>query len=238
MFANYLYGSMIAVGLFLGLFTWWKLGRDEHWEEIALFDAFFLGMIVFVLAARAGYVATHLPDFRIWYRVLSFAKYPGMANGAGIVGAGAFLAFFAKSQEWEVAKAWDAAAVALAEILIFAAIGALNLWGVVWATATYIIVSRVRKQFRFYAWYRRESSTAKDGLGGMVFVGLAGIFYLVYGFIAPQQVHFYRIPVLSMAGLGIILGSLILIQRARGERVGRQYRGALLQWVNKKKVRM
>jgi len=52
----YAMGVMLAVGMVLSLYWWWKMGRDEHWEEIALFDTFFLAVLAFFVLGRIGYV--------------------------------------------------------------------------------------------------------------------------------------------------------------------------------------
>ncbi len=250
----YSFGVCLFFGLLFGLYTWWKLGRDEHWEEISLFDAFFLSLLVFFVVGRIGYIALNWADMHVWWRAIGVLSYPGLSYPLGIGGATVFLGFFSHQQGWEVRKTWDGAAVALTMVLVFGAIGALlsgmsvgipwrwgivtqvdavrrfpaDVWSVVWAILAYVIVFAVRKNFRFYAWYRRESTVAKDGLAALVFVAFSGLFYGVMGWITVQTVRLGPVPLMSIIGVGLIIIAIvgILLQRGGSGRIT----NGLLQW--------
>lgn len=250
----YSFGVCLFFGLLFGLYTWWKLGRDEHWEEISLFDAFFLSLFVFFIAGRIGYVALHWAEMHVLWRAVGVLSYPGLSYPVGIGGVGAFLAFFSHEQGWNVRKVWDGAVVALSMTLIFTAVGGLlsgasvgipwhwgivtqmdgvrrfpaDVWSVVWAILTYAVVFAVRKNFRFYAWYRGQATVAKNGLAALVFVAFAGLFYGVAGWITVQSTRLGPIPVTSVVGAGLIIAAVVGIFLQRGGS-GRTTNG-LLQW--------
>ena len=262
----YSFGVCLFFGLLFGLYTWWKLGRDEHWDEIALFDSFFLSLFIFFVFARLSYVFMHWTDLHFWYRALSLIAYPGLTYSAGIVGSLLFLVLFARLRGWEIRKVWDSAVVALSVILIFTAVGAClggssvgipwrwgivasdmvrrlpaDLWTAVWAPVTYVMVSRVRKNFRFYLWYRRDATVARDGLATLLFAAMVGLFYLVRGFLVVTGWHVWRVPGMALVGfclLGASLGAIILQRGEEHGGGGGQPFGRLLQWVNKKKRRV
>ena len=216
----YSYGVFLALGLFLSLYWWWKMGRDEHFEEIALFDGFFLAVITYWVAGRAGYVLMHLSEIGTFYRSLAILAYPGIDVVVGMVSTAIFVLLFARAKDWQVWKAADAFVVALSLVLTFGSIGAIlngtspiwqvNVWGAVWAFTIFIIVSRVRKNFRFYSWYKGESSMAQEGLAGLIFVLGVGVYYLVVGFMDVQW-H-------SILGLVLILVSAYSINKRVGRR--------------------
>lgn len=218
----YSFGVCLVIGLFLGLYWWWKMGRDEHFEEIALFDGFFLSLITFFVVGRVGYVLTHMADLGTWYRSLAFLTYPGLSGAAGIVASGIFMILFARAQGWQVWKVADAYVLVLAVILSFSGLGSLlngsnpiwqvNAWLMVWAILTFGVVARVRKNFRFYTWYKGEASMAQEGLASLIFVVGVGIYYLVTGI--------YRQAGWQVGILVIIMGSILIYKR-----VGRREAG-------------
>ena len=87
-----------------------------------------------------------------------------------------------------------------------------------WAIVSFAIVSRVRKNFRFYAWYKGESSMAQEGLASLVFALLIGIYYLVAPWIVQGSWLIWRVPGQFVVGALIVIGSIYLIQRRVGRR--------------------
>ncbi len=184
----YSYGVMLGLGLFVGLYFWWKMGRDEHWDEIALFDGFFLSVLSYLVVGRIGYVIMHWSELGSLYRSMAVLAYPGLSVVAGVVASMVLMILFARNHDWQVWKMADAYVVSLSLIMVFGGIGSLlngtnpdwriNLWGMIFAIICFAIVSRVRKDFRFYSWYKGGSSMAQEGLASLVFVNLMGVYYL------------------------------------------------------------
>jgi prolipoprotein diacylglyceryltransferase len=178
----------MAVGLFISLYFWWKMGRDEHFDEIVLFDGYFLSLIIFLIVGRLGYVLMHAQDFDTLYKGLALLAFPGVSGVVGMLAAVSFTILFARSHGWEAWKVADAAAVGLSMVLVFGGLGSIlngsnpvwqiNVWGMVWAIVTFGVVSRVRKNFRFYTWYKGESSMAQEGLASLIFGMFVGVYYL------------------------------------------------------------
>lgn len=242
----YSYGVFLALGLFIGLYFWWKMGRDEHFDEIALFDGFFLSILIYFVAGRAGYVATHMSEVGTLYRALAILAFPGVSSVIGIVAMVGFMIFFARSNGWDTWKVLDSVVVSLAGVLVFGGIGGLlngtnpgkpsnfgliypgdtiaripvDLWIIVWSLVTFAIVSRVRKNFRFYSWYKGESSMAQEGLASLVFVGLVGAYYLVIGWIRESMARVGVVPVEILIGLALLILAGWLIYRRVGRRDG------------------
>ncbi len=241
----YAYGVFVVIGIFLGLYWWWKMGRDEHWDEISLFDSYFLSLLFFGILGRLGYVALHFGDLGTLYRSLAILAFPGMSSVIGIIASTVFLFFFARNQGWDVWKMMDAYVVTLSLILVFGGVGEIfNVpnwlsggWSILWAFATFIIVSSVRKNFRFYAWYKAEASVVREGLATLIFGMAIGIYYLVAPWLSPSSWKFKMIPGLFFVGLLIVILSGYLIYRRVGRKTSlwqERLQGArinLLQWV-------
>lgn len=240
----YSFGVVMLLGFFLSLYFWWKMGRDEHWDEISLFDGFFLSSIVFLVFGRVGYVLLHMEEMGTLYRSLAFLAFPGISAQIGIVAGAIFMILFARSQEWQVWKVMDSFVVALSILLVFAGLGGLlngsnpgleanwgmmypgesvaripvDLWIFLWSIITFATVSRVRKNFRFYEWYKGEASVAKEGLAALIFVTSIGLYYLVVGFVNQLQWNLGVIPGESLVGIIIMITASYLITQRVGRR--------------------
>lgn len=227
----YSYGVCLAIGLFISLYFWWKMGRDEHWDEINLFDGFFLAVIAFAVVGRLGYVILHPEAVGTFSRAFAILAYPGINAPLGIATSVGLMIYFARAHNWQEWKMLDALAVTLLSILIMAGVGSMlngsrgswqgDLWAVLWAIASFAIVSRVRKNFRFYSWYKGEASVAQEGLASLVFGLLIGIYYLVAPWIVQDSWLIWRLPGQFVLGVLGVAGSIYLIQ----QRVGRREMG-------------
>ncbi len=249
----YAFGVFLVLGLFLGLYFWWKMGRDEHWDEIELFDAYFLTLLVYLLSSRLLYVLTH-PAVQTWYRAMAVLAYPGMLWGGGLAIAAIFLVMFARSHDWDSWKVVDAAAVAVLAVIVFVAVGAIlngsnpgreavwglvflgdsvrripvDLWTLVWGLISFGAVSRIRKQFRFYAWYKGDSSVAHDGLAALTCFVFGGIYWVLAGYLDEGTV--WQV----VMGGGMVVAGLIGIYM----RSGRRDKLSLLQWLRQKRLKV
>jgi prolipoprotein diacylglyceryltransferase len=215
----YAFGVLIAIGLFVALYYWWKMGRDEHWDEIALFDGYFLSLLVFVVVGRIGYVLAHYGDVGTLYRALAILSYPGISVIVGLCGMAVFAVLFARYHDWPEWKVSDAMVVALSVALVFGGLGSLfngtnpnwqmNAVFLAWTVITFVTVVRVRKNFRFYSWYKGESSVAQDGLASLVFALLAALYFAIGGIFGQG---------LWQLGLVVALITPYLIYRRVGRR--------------------
>ncbi len=241
----YSYGLLLLLALFVGLYWWWKIGRDEHWDETKLFDIFFVAVFTYFVFGRIGYVLTH-PDLQNFVNALGMLAHPGISVSVGAIASVVVVIVLAKRHDWEGWKVADAVAVVLATIMVIGSLGAIlngsnpgivSEWGIVhpgqtekripvdvlafvWSLVTFGVVSRVRKNFRFYSWYKGEASVAKEGLAALTFGLLLGIYWLSSGFV-DDGVRIYGVAVLSLVGLaiGVVAGCMIYLRsgKNRGE---------------------
>lgn len=226
----YAYGVFLAIGVFAGLYWFWKIGRDEHWEETKLFDMYFVALFTYFVVGRIAYVLLH-PELYELGKALSLLAYPGIVNSVGILGASLVVGVMSRRAEWEEWKVMDGWVVVVATVLVIASLGAIlngslpgrvsesfgyihpgdtvaripgDVWSFIWSLVTFGTVSRVRKNFRFYAWYKGEASVAKDGLAALAFGVLAGVYYLGAGLILEGN-NLWVVPVRSLVGLGLMV---------------------------------
>ncbi len=259
----YSYGIVLSIGLFLGLYWWWKMGRDEHYDEISLFDGYFLSLVIFLVAGRLGYVFLHFADLGTLYRTLALLAFPGISVISGAIVSVVFLLFFARAQAWDQWKVLDSLVVVFSLISIFGGIAGLfngsnpgrvvswglvypgqkvpripvDVWIFLWALATFGVVSSVRKNFRFYAWYKAEASVVREGLATLIFGVSLGVYYLVIPWLEAAPWKWQMIPDDAIVGILILFFSTYLIYRRVGRKTSawaerlREVKLNLLQWV-------
>lgn len=238
----YSYGLFLFLGLFAGLYWWWKIGRDEHWEETTLFDIYFAALLAFLVLGRVVYVIQN-PPLQTLSMAMSLLSHPGYNVWAGLIGVGSVVAMFVRKHEWDGWKVADAAVVVLSTIIVIASVGALlngstpglvssvlgyihpgdtvpripvDGWTFIWSLGLFATVSRVRKNFRFYAWYKGEASVAKEGLTVLMGGLLLGFYLLVYGLIT-EGIRVWVVPGSSLIGVVIMLFSVGMIYWRSGK---------------------
>lgn len=212
------------------------MGRDEHWEEIELFDSYFLALIVFGVVGRVVYVLLNWGEMGTLYRTLAVLAFPGFNVIAGVVGSILLLWTTAGEHEWEIPKMLDAWSVAISVAAVFFAIGgllngssgviAIDGWSLGWSLMTFLTLSRIRKNFRFYSWYRGNASVAKDGLASYAGLVLAGIWGIGAGIILKSWVY-------GGVGMGIVILGITLIYNNIGHK-GNVWIN-LLQWLKSRR---
>lgn len=214
----YAMGVFLLMAILAGMYWWWKMGRDEHWDEIELFDMYFLSLFSFFLFGRGVYLLLNWHQLGSIWAALSILRNPGVNYLGGIVGAWLVATLYSRGREWSTAKVWDSLAVVTGLCLFIGSVGTLlnqgrlwlDSWGIAWAGATFVVVSLVRKNFRFYEWYKGQASVAKDGLVVLVLLVMAGLYYLVRGLITGTLFE-------SVIGFVIAVTALVLIVKRSGK---------------------
>jgi len=138
---------------------------------------------------------------------------------SGLGAAVLVVSLVARAKEWEIWKVWDSLAVSLSLALVCGSIGmllnrgelVLDIWGILIAVVSFVLTTIVRKNFRFYSWYKGNASVAKDGLAALVWLALVGVYYLGRAVITTQ---WYLLGV----GVVFVITSVWIV----GLRVGRE----------------
>lgn len=94
----YSFSLFLAIGLFLGSFVIWKLGREEHSED-KLFDCVLTSFISALLISRFFYIFSHFDFFGFdVLKWILFSHYPGFSFWGGFWGLFAGLIIFTRSK--------------------------------------------------------------------------------------------------------------------------------------------
>lgn len=231
----YTYGVLFTLGIVAGLYYFWKMGRSEHLPEISLFDAFFISLLMYFLIGRGAYALLNGMELQGAVAILS---HPGIHNFFGSIGAALSMMLISKIKGWELAKMMDLSAVSFSVMMIFVSLGGLinrnnpgreipwgisypgtgkvfpiDLLSVISAVIIFVIVYRVRKNFRFYGWYKGEKSVAPEGLAALVLLLLLGVYYALRFFV--ESSYPYLMLMLSLILLAV---SSVMIYIRSGKR--------------------
>lgn len=216
----YSYGVMLALGLISSLYYFWKMGKDEHLEEISLFDAYFLATAGYFLVGR-GIYAYFVAKLTLLQGIAILA-FPGMEMIAGILGAIGMMSMVIWAKNWDYWKIMDISAVALTIVTIFGSLGNLiksisivEIFTLISTVIMFALTYQVRKNFRFYAWYKNTRGTAAEGLAAWIYVLLCGIYLAVRSLLFAGE----KLPML-VGGISLIILGIMVIYVKSGRKVG------------------
>ncbi len=233
-----------VVAFFIAAFVFWKRGKEEHYSEARLIDAFLLSFLFGLLTGRLAFILFNFGNFGWnllkWVNVI---QKPGSQLIFVLVGAVAHLFIFAQKNKWDAFEILDFAAQALVAGLLWLNIGyffegirfgqSTQLpWGIIFPgvfekrhpvqlyyVAFHLIFGRylswLEYNYRTFEWYRGRKKTAKTGF---LFINLL-IFYSLFSLL----MLLVQTPVLVIGKLQVdiwlylvflLVGLWLLLKRA------------------------
>ena len=233
----------------------WKRGREEHYAEARIMDAYLLSFLVGGAGARLGFILLHLDQFGLnLFNWFNFVQYPGTQLLFGLITSTVYLYFFAKKNKWDAFEVLDFWAQALSLALFWLNIGyffagvrfgsATRLpWGIVFSgvfekrhpiqayySLFHLIIYRwlwwLEFHYRTLEWYRGGRKTAQTGFLFIVFILTYSLFSLLMNWLGAPVIQIGQTAVDTWIYVGLILFSLWLLVR-RSNRL-------LFSWKHKK----
>lgn len=229
-FILYSFSLLLAIGLVMGSFVVWRLGREEQSEE-KLFDTILISFILTLLTSRFFYIFSHFDFFSFdVLKWILFLHYPGFSFWGGFMGAVLGLIISTRSRLL-LLKYVDLFSLGFALAVIFGDLGCF-LGGCVvgsparlpWAIvvpgfefsrhplsfylflADFVVLVLI---FKIYYYFKGQS-------------GLTGLFYLSLFFIVRGLAEFYK-DGRSFMGHGLIvlgfLGAVVFYKK-----IGRSFK--------------
>jgi phosphatidylglycerol---prolipoprotein diacylglyceryl transferase len=210
----------VVVGFLAAAFIFWRKGREEHYQEEELFDAFLLSTVVGMIAARLGFVLLHLDRFGAnivqWFDVV---RHPGFNGLIGLVIAGLYLYRLADRYKWDVYEVLDFWSMGVALGMVFISLGSFfdgsvvglpvgNGWGLrfpgvfepvhpvqLYAAGFFLLLfwylSWAEYRYRTFEWYRAGKKTGQTGFLVGVFMCSAGLFSFISTFLRPAMIEVF-----------------------------------------------
>jgi len=201
--------TLLAIlALFFAAFVFWHKGKEEHYDNMELFDAFLISGAFGVAIGRLSFVLFNLALFKDnWWLIFNLNQVPGNIPLLTLVAAGFCLYFLAKKRKWDPFEILDFWVTAISLGMIFLYFGFFLAgsypgrftsmpWGVVmpgnfekshpvqlYFFVFYLLLFnyllRVEYRYRTFEWYRRGRKTAQSGFLLSTFLIAVGSFYLL-----------------------------------------------------------
>ena len=185
-------GVLSFLAFLVGLFLFWRRGKEEGLEEEKLLDLAFLGAFLGLITGRLGFILEHWPQFNwnlsYW---LDFQKHGGFSFWAGVGGEILLLWFLRKKTKWDFWIVSDMLifSVIVAQVLVRLgqfldgsfigkstdlAIGLgfpgiegkrfpVQLFEAAFAGGLYFWLKHLEKQYRLFTWYQDKRGEAQPG---------------------------------------------------------------------------
>jgi hypothetical protein len=239
---------LLALALLTGLFIFWRKGKEEHYDEMELFDGLFLGQLLGILVARATYIATNFDHFGL--NIISWLDIfgnPGFTLIAFFIVSGYYLFRYAIKKKWDAYEimdfwvlgvAWSSVWVWLGYFMegiffgtqtslpigivfpgVFEAHHPLQLYLMLFYVLLAWYLGWVEFRYRTFEWYRKGKNTAQTGFLLAVFLITNGVMYAGLSFISIPNVVFYGVHIDAVLAVTmVVFGALLLFVRS-----GRQF---------------
>jgi len=210
---------LAILALFSASFTFWRKGKEEHYNLFELFDAFVSSGVFGVIVGRLAFALFNWPSFKEnFWLVFNIVSTPGNQPLLALAGAAFYLYLLAKKRKWDPFEILDfwVTAVSLGMMFIYLGFflvgsyaGKLTTlpWGIVmpgtfekshpvqlYFAAFFLFLFnylvKVEYKYRTFEWYRQGKKTAQSGFLLSMFLIFASAFYLLMTFVSLPSMMF------------------------------------------------
>lgn len=119
------FGLLLALGIFFGSFTVWRIARSFDFESEKVLDLIFLTLGVSILFSRLAFVLTNLSVFNSLTKIFFINRYPGLSFWGGLLGGLLALWWLSKRSKIRFLQAADIAAIGFFAAAFWAELGCL-----------------------------------------------------------------------------------------------------------------
>jgi prolipoprotein diacylglyceryltransferase len=224
-------------------YVFWRRGREEHYAEDELFDAFLLSLLWGVFWSRVGFVVVHFNLFGLnpmkWVDVFT---YPGILPVMGFVMSAWFLFKYAHRNKWNAFEILDFSALAASAGFVVLWLGSFldgsnvgtpthlpwgvtfrelfdkrhpaQLYGMMLYLVLFIFLSWAESRYRTFNWYRDKKHSAQTGFLFCIFCIAYGLFGILLAFVTSPQIRVLGYPLdIPIRLLIFVFGLLLLYTR-------------------------
>lgn len=137
------YGLFLALGIFFGAFSVWRLARSFDFDAERVLDLIFLTVGIGFVFSRAVFVLLNTEIFDNLTKVFFVNRYPGLSFWGGLIGGFLALVWFSKRHKITFLQSADLAIVGFFIAAFFAEVGCLlGGCGIGLQTTSYISVDQ------------------------------------------------------------------------------------------------
>lgn len=119
------FGLLLALGIFLGAFTVWRIARSFDFESEKILDLIFLTLGSGLLFSRLLFVLVNLPVFDSLSKIFFINRYPGLSFWGGFLGGFIALLWLSRRSKIRFLQLGDMAVVGMFAASFWAEIGCL-----------------------------------------------------------------------------------------------------------------
>ncbi|HEX7018358.1 MAG TPA: prolipoprotein diacylglyceryl transferase family protein [Patescibacteria group bacterium] len=237
---------LMVIAFVATAFIFWRKTREEHYEEVMVFDGFLLSILFGLILSRIMFIVMRWQEFgsQIWHWFDLFG-HPGFSLYALAAGATFYLYRYSVKKKWDAFEILDFWCMALSLGLSIIWLGFFfegtafgrptSLpWGVtfpgvlekhhpaqlylaIFYFAMYLYLSWVEYRYRTFNWYRRGKNTAYTGFLISVFLLFSGLFSLALSWIMlPSMVWFGVNGEMILSLVATMAGGILLYSRSQG----------------------
>ncbi len=220
----YYQGLILALGIFVAVFLFWRRAREEGFSEEKILDLSLISLVAGTVGARLIFVLINFSVFKSSWSDVFRSLGSGLNFLGGLAfGAGAFY-LFAKHKGWSVLKLADLAAPALVFGQVFGSVGILvsrlvvsHIWLQIFAYILLFVLILVVERQRFFNLF----GSIRVGLLTSLYLVGAGLIVLVFDFYSLYSGdNFFtvqRVGSTIMIFCGLFLGYSVLRGKAQPE---------------------
>ena len=196
---------MLVLTFLAVMFVFWRRGREEHYPEDELFDAFFTAGFWGVIVSRAAFILLHFQTFQLhFWSWLDVINSPGFQPVFGLLVFAWMLYRVAQRQKWNGYEVLDFASMSTALGLALSWVGNFlagtgfgnpttlpigmnfpgvfdkrqptQIYGMILFFLLFVFLNWAELKYRTFSWYRDKRHSAQTGF-------LFGSFCIGYGLI-------------------------------------------------------
>lgn len=231
---------LVIVALVGVAFLFWRKAREEHYDEMEIFDVFLASSLAGLVASRIAFIVFRFPQFGFdplkWLNIFG---HPGFNLSIGLVAAALFLFRQAEKRKWDayeiidfwvIGTSFGLAAFWLGMLLDGTSFGyATSMpWGVVFPGvfekhhpvqlyfsafffALFGYLSWAEYRYRTFGWYRAGKNTAQTGFLTSIFIAATGLFSLIMLLVRPGQFTIARFSLDLVVYAVMFVGGLVML---------------------------
>lgn len=236
---------MLVIALFFGLFAFWRKTKEEHYDEMMVFDGILLSLVAGFILARAVFILTFFERFGwnivAWFDIVT---QPGFNVTALFVGSALYLFRYSIRKKWDAYEMLDFWSVGMSIALAFiwfgywlAGIGfgiATQMpWGMVFPgllephhpvqlyyVGFFIVLSWylswVEYRYRTFKWYRAQKNTAQTGFLISIMLLGSGLWGTLLLPITIAPADFLGVRLDAVASISLFFGGSWLLYKRSG----------------------
>jgi len=225
-------------------FVLWRKSREEHYNEMEIFDSYLFSFIFALFFSRLVYIFLNFSEFGFeilkWF---NFVSHPGSNNLAFLFAAGFYLYRYAIKKKWDAFEIIDFWVHAISLGLFFTYLGRLfdgsmfgkatNMpWGIIFPGVfekrhpvqlyfaifyllLYVLLNWFENNYRTFEWYRAGKKAAQTGFLVAMFLIINAVFLFI--------MTFFKMPEIVVNGVTLDLwiylfflffGFILLVKRS------------------------